>query len=263
MTYSWNQTFEGFPAGSSQGHTMGLALRRLKGAFYERFIVEHTITESATPTVVHPVGECGIVFIVGEDDTPLSEYIDGGLQYKAPAFYRDTGSALADFLPVSHADFTDLTTDAEHPQYVPVGGGDISGDGLIWTVDNLTGLEQAGEQYNPRSGSVDTRAVQGTKAHEDAAADTYAKHKAGSVTLATEKTAGAFYIGTGVFAHTDRDIASDAGGRCTISINPFITMPIPDFVADYYEVWAPYESAGLDLIGDAGDPFNAAYMEFS
>lgn len=263
MTYLWNQTFEGFPAGSSQGHTMGEALRRLKAAFYERFIVEHTITESATPTSVHPVGECGVVLLVEEDDTPLSEYIDGALQYKAPAFYRDTGSALTQFLPLSHADFTDLETDAEHPQYVPVGGGDFSASPLIWTVDNLTGLEQAGEQYNARSGDVDATAVQGTKAHEDAAADTYAKHKADCVTLATSKTAGSFYIGTGVFAHTDENIASDAGGRCTVNPSIFHTMAIPDFAADYYEVWAPLGSIGLDLVGDAGDAFNAAYMEFN
>lgn len=262
MTYNWNTTFEGFPAGSKQGLTMGEALRNLKGAFYERYIVDHTISEGATPTSIHNLGACAIVHI--EEDTPTSLFIDGALQYKSPAFYRDTGSALVGFLPESHSDFTDLTTDAEHPQYVPIGGGDISGDGLDWTVDNLTGLEAAGEQYNPRAGTVDLTAVQGKKAHVDAAADTYAKHKADCKTqIYVGDTSGAFYIGYGTFNHDDRAILSDASGRCTITPTYYITMPIPDFAADFYTIWAPDAGGGLDLVGDAGAQFTASYMEFS
>lgn len=259
MTYNWNTAFEGFPAGSKQGLTMGEALRRLKAAFYERMIVEHTISEGAAPTVVHPVGECGIVLIVDEEDTPLSEYIDGGLQYKAPAFYRDDGSALTDFLPDTHTEFIGLITDAEHPQYVPHAGGDFSADGLIWTLDNLTGLEQAGEQYNPRSGSVDQTAVQGTLAHTSVAADGYPKHSEGCIVAGTSKVAGSFYLGYGKYQHT---VKNQAAVGDTVFFEDFRgTLAKPDFAADFYKVDAITGAYGLELISDSGAGFNVDWMK--
>lgn len=259
MIYVWNTSFEGFPAGSKQGNTMGEALRRLKAAFYERYIIDHTISEGAAPTSIHNLGQCTIVHI--EEDTPASLYIDGGLQYKSPAFYRDDGSALTDFLPDTHTEFTDLTTDVEHPQYVPVAGGDVSANGLTWTLDNLTGLETAGEQYNARSGSVDQAAVQGGLAHTSAAADTYAKHKASCVVVATSKTVGSFYIGYGKYQNTAHSDLSDAGGVLDLTSLGHITIPTTN--VGTYTVH-PHDGAGvygLILIEGGAAQFTATFME--
>jgi len=261
MTYNWNTPFEGFPAGSKQGLTMGEALRQVKGAFYERFIVEHTITESATPTSVHDLGQCGIVLIVDDEDTPTSLFVDGGMQFQSPALYRDSGSALLKALSDEHGDYTDLTEDADHPQYVPLAGGDFSGDGLEWTVDNLTGLEVAGEEYNPRSGSVEVTYVQSKKAHVDAAADTYAKHKDDCVTMATAKTAGAFYLGYGKYSNTAHADLSDADGILELSGLDYITIPVTD--VGFYRVF-PLEHGstyGLTLVEDGDGQFTGTFME--
>ena len=202
MTYSWNQTFEGFPAGSSQGHTMGLALRRLKGAFYERFIVEHTITESATPTVLHLVGECGIVLIVEEDDTPLSEYIDGGIQYKAPAFYRDTGSALSAILSNDHGAYVGLGDD-DHPQYVKLAGGTYTG-GL--NIDKVTGLSTTGTDFT----STDPNRILSEGGHSAVDGDSLSYHETqlSDTDIDALTDATAFYLNAGKIEYSD---ISDTG----------------------------------------------------
>lgn len=135
MTYNWNQAFESYPPGSYRGSTMGEGLRRNKAAFYERFIVEHEITEGATPTAVHRLGECGVVQMVPAEDTPLSNYVEGALQYHPPGIYWDDGSALQHAIPLDHGEYDGLSDD-DHPQYLKVSGGSVSGDLHVDAVTN-------------------------------------------------------------------------------------------------------------------------------
>lgn len=262
MTYDWNRAFEGFPAGSKQGLTMGEALRNLKAAFYERFIVQHTISEGATPTSLHDVGECGIVYVYGSGDTPISKYVEGALQYKDPAFYYDTGSALTKILSNEHTDYVGLTTDADHPQYVPLAGGMFSGDGLTLEMDQVTGLPLTGDEYDPFHASEYEDAVLGKAAHlADSGTYGRARHYF-VITTATSKTTGALYFGYGKYDHTDQDETSDASGILELALpNRPYTMPIPDFGADFYEVSSPSGAMGLRLEGDAGAQFSVTYME--
>lgn len=144
MIYRWNQSFEAYPPGSYRGNTMGEALRRMKAAFYERFIVEHEITEGSNPTVLHRLGECSVIKILDSDDTPSSEYVEGGLQYKQPGLYWDSGSELYPAVIADHGNYTGLDDD-DHPQYVKVSGGSLDVNAIVGSV---TGLSTRPEDYS-------------------------------------------------------------------------------------------------------------------
>lgn len=137
MLYVWNQQFESYPPGSYRGNTMGKALRRMKAAFYERFIVEHEISEGESPTVIHKLGECGIVQIVEDDETPSSNYVSGSLQYQNGILYYDDGSELhEDNFELEH-DLLNGLDDDDHPQYIKVSGDTATGS---LRVDGVSGL---------------------------------------------------------------------------------------------------------------------------
>lgn len=143
MIFEWNQAFESYPPGSFRGNTMGEALRRLKQAFYERFIVEHSITEGVSPTVLHRVGECSVLQILANEDTAVSNYLAGGIVYKRPALFWDDGSNLISVIPVDHGTFVGLADD-DHPQYVHVSGETLT---TLLAVDAVTALPTSGDQF--------------------------------------------------------------------------------------------------------------------
>ena len=137
MTYDWNQSFESYPPGSYRGNTMGDGLRRTKGAFYERYIVEHDIAESASPTVLHRLGRCSIVRRFGSGDPVVSSYVEGALGSRGQTLYWDSGSAMAMAYVLVHGTLTGLLQD-DHPQYVKVAGDSVNSPTVVHLLQNLS-----------------------------------------------------------------------------------------------------------------------------
>lgn len=150
MTYTWNQAFESFPPGSYRGNTMGEGVRRIKAAFYERFIVNHIITESATPTVLHKLGMCSILAHIPNDETPLSNYVEGALQFTTPGLKYDNGSALEDVVPKDHGIYTLLDAD-DHPQYIKIAGDTLN---VNISVERIVNLSTDVTDYDSSSDNV-------------------------------------------------------------------------------------------------------------
>ena len=137
MIHIWSTGFEDYPSGQDFGSTMGDGLRGLKEAFKERTEVEHNFTSlSGDVYMSHKVGESSVVGV--PEETPVSEGVDGALQYdeETGELKRDTSLAMEIITSQDHGDFTGLTDD-DHTIYIKAGGDTITG-GL--SVPSLTGL---------------------------------------------------------------------------------------------------------------------------
>lgn len=134
MTYVWSSSFEGFPGPSNFGNTMGRALRRVKGAFEERFEVEHVLDYSSNAHCVHRSGECTVVLL----DSNSAQFVDGGLQYEDSKLYKE--DAQGNLEPITTGDHQTLigTDDNDHPQYWKIDGTDKVDFDL--EVDEITNL---------------------------------------------------------------------------------------------------------------------------
>lgn len=140
MVYSWNSTFNNSPAGSAFGSVIARVLRETKAAFYERFTVEHTIAEGASPQVEHTAGGCSVVGFKTEDEellhvktgtliyeyenSKLYGYVVGGSPYTAGSF--------------DHADYDNLDAD-DHTQYAQ-SLEDVTG---ALTVSAITNIDES------------------------------------------------------------------------------------------------------------------------
>jgi hypothetical protein len=87
--------------------------------------------------VIHTRGECTIIQIVDDEDSPLSNYVEGALQYQDGTVYWDTGSALEVANSLDHGELAGLS-DNDHPQYILIAGDTAEGSVAIASVEGLS-----------------------------------------------------------------------------------------------------------------------------
>jgi len=142
MTYTWNSNFDAFPSGSDFGSVSGRVIRETKAAFYERFIVEHDLTEGASPTATHLPGKTSIVGFGDAQDELFRTQTPQTLfwQYEDEYLYAyDEDSNPFTVATFKHSGLVGRSDD-DHTQYAQ----DISDVTGALTIDTVEDLDNTG-----------------------------------------------------------------------------------------------------------------------
>ena len=142
MIYNWTSQFEAYPAAMDFGSVTDLALRRIKGAFGERFSEGHYLDELVGAECYHLLGKSTVIEVV--DEAPSTNLVEGAVQQYGGLYY-DNGITMDGATPGDHSDL--INADAiDHPQYIKrndiAGFVEITGPINFSGVNELSGMQE-------------------------------------------------------------------------------------------------------------------------
>lgn len=140
---AWNEEFKNYPQTGMYASVSAQAINEFLLLFKEMFSVQHEWSDLTAPTLIHRIGECGIVEMVPDDETPISHSVEGGLQYQVTddELFRDNGATLDG--PInsrSHGSLIGLLDD-DHTQYITVDNDPLITSLTVGAIENLDEAE--------------------------------------------------------------------------------------------------------------------------